>query len=73
MPIHLSTPRPGTDGNHSCGLRSTVAADEDSAAPLLTSVAWELGGGSGGPARFKRLEAQVTVGSHNCGSRVDKA
>jgi hypothetical protein len=29
------TPRPGTDGNHSCGLRSIVAADEDSAAAYL--------------------------------------
>ena len=32
MPIPVLTPGPGTDGNHSCGLRSIEAADEDSAA-----------------------------------------
>src|SRR5438128_9132796 len=32
LPIPVLTPGPGTDGNHSCGLRSAVAADEDSAA-----------------------------------------
>jgi hypothetical protein len=36
MPV--LTPGLGTDGNHSCGLRSNTAADEDSAAASLLGV-----------------------------------
>jgi hypothetical protein len=36
MPV--LTPGLGTDGNHSCGLRSNTAADEDSAAASFLGV-----------------------------------
>ena len=36
MPV--LTPGLGTDGNHSCGLRSITAADEDSAAASFLGV-----------------------------------